>query len=219
MRRIIAERLLTSRRSTAPVTLTTTVDATDLVNLRQQWKVASASSDRLVPTYTDLFTRLTALALEKHPLLNSRWEDDCIVSPVGIHIGIAVATDAGLLVPVVRDILRLTLSELSMRSRDLIERARQGTLLAGELQGGTFTITSLGALGIDAFTPIIHYPECAILGIGRIRRCPAVLGDAIVIRNQVTLSLTFDHRITDGVPAARFLQTVGALIENPREAL
>lgn len=219
VRRIIAERLLTSRRSTAPVTLTTTVDATDLVNLRQQWKVASASSDRLVPTYTDLFTRLTALALEKHPLLNSRWEDDCIVSPVGIHIGIAVATDAGLLVPVVRDILRLTLSELSMRSRDLIERARQGTLLAGELQGGTFTITSLGALGIDAFTPIIHYPECAILGIGRIRRCPAVLGDAIVIRNQVTLSLTFDHRITDGVPAARFLQTVGALIENPREAL
>jgi pyruvate dehydrogenase E2 component (dihydrolipoamide acetyltransferase) len=219
MRRVIAERMLTSHRSTVPVTLTTTIDATELVNLRQQWKTASKSSDDLVPSYTDLFAKLTALALEKHPLLNSRWQDNRIVSPEGIHIGIAVDTDAGLLVPVVRDVPRMSLKELSIRSRDLIDRARQRKLSASELQGGTFTITSLGALGIDAFTPIINYPECAILGIGRIRRCPAVHNDQIVIRDQVTLSLTFDHRITDGVPAARFLQTLSALIENPRGAL
>jgi pyruvate dehydrogenase E2 component (dihydrolipoamide acetyltransferase) len=219
MRRVIAERMLTSHRSTAPVTLTTTIDASDLVNLRNRWKAASESSGDLVPTYTDLFAKLTAIALEKHPMLNSRWEDDRIVSPEGIHIGIAVDTDAGLLVPVVRDVPRLSLKELSIRSRDLIDRARQGKLSAIELQGGTFTVTSLGALGIDAFTPIINYPECAILGVGRIRRCPAVLDDQIVIRNQVTLSLTFDHRITDGVPAARFLQTLSALIDNPRGAL
>lgn len=219
MRRVIAERMLTSHRSTAPVTLTTTIDATELVNLRQQWKAASESSGDVVPSYTDLFAKLTASALEKHPLLNSRWENDRIVSLERIHIGIAVDTEAGLLVPVVRDVPRLSLKELAIRSRDLIDRARQRKLSASELQGGTFTITSLGALGIDAFTPIINYPECAILGVGRIRRCPAVLDDQIIIRDQVTLSLTFDHRITDGVPAARFLQTLSALIENPRGAL
>jgi pyruvate dehydrogenase E2 component (dihydrolipoamide acetyltransferase) len=219
LRRVIAERMLTSHHSTAPVTLTTTVDATELVHLRNRWKTASESSGDLLPTYTDLFVKFTALALEQHPLLNSRWEDDRIVSPQGIHIGIAVDTDAGLVVPVLRDAPRLSLKELSMQSRDLIERARQGKLSASELQGGTFTVTSLGAFGIDAFTPIINYPECAILGVGRIRRCPAVFEDQIVIRDQVTLSLTFDHRISDGVPAARFLQTLTALIENPKGAL
>lgn len=218
LRRVIAERMLNSHRSTAPVTLTTTSGATELVKLRNQLKAAEESGDT-VPTYTDLFVKLAALALEKHPLLNSRWQDDRIVSPEGIHIGIAVDTDAGLVVPVVRDVPRLSLKELSIRSRDLIERARQRKLTASERQGSTFTVTSLGAWGIDAFTPIINYPECAILGIGRIRRCPAVLEDQIVIRDQVTLSLTFDHRITDGVPAARFLQTLTALIENPRGVL
>ncbi len=123
-------------------------------------------------------------------------------------------TDAGLLVPVIRDVPKQSLKDLSTRSRDLIDRARQRKLSASELQGGTFTVTSLGAFGIDAFTPIINYPECAILGIGRIRRCPVVREDQIVIRDQVTLSLTFDHRITDGAPAARFLQSLGAAIEN-----
>jgi pyruvate dehydrogenase E2 component (dihydrolipoamide acetyltransferase) len=213
-RRIIAERMLNSHRSTAPVTLTTTIDATNLVNLREQWK---AGGD-LVPSYIDLFVQSTAVALVQHPALNSRWENDRIVSPDGVHIGIAVDTDAGLLVPVIRDVPKLSLKDLSMRSRDLIDRARQRKLFASELQGGTFTVTSLGAFGIDAFTPIINYPECAILGIGRIRRFPVVREDQIVIRDQVTLSLTFDHRITDGAPAARFLQTLSAAIENLKGA-
>jgi pyruvate dehydrogenase E2 component (dihydrolipoamide acetyltransferase) len=207
-RRVIAERMVVSQRSTASVTLTTTIDATNLVNIRAEWK------GDCVPTYTDLFVKLTALALEKHPVLNAHWNKDRIVFQEGIHIGIAVDTDAGLLVPVVRDVPRLSLKELAIRSRDLIDRARQRKLSASEMQGGTFTVTSLGAFGIDAFTPIINYPECAILGIGRIRRCPVVVDDQIVIRDQVTLSLTFDHRITDGAPAARFLQTLSAAIEN-----
>lgn len=219
LRRVIAERMLTSHHSTAPVTLTTTCDATDLVNFRNRWKAAAENSGDIGPTYTDLFVKLAALALQKHPLLNSRWENDGIVSPEGIHIGIAVDTDSGLVVPVVRDVPRLSLEELSIRSRDLIERARQRKLSASELQSGTFTVTSLGAVGIDAFTPIINYPECAILGVGRIRRLPAVREDQIVIRDQVTLSLTFDHRISDGVPAARFLQTLTSFIEKPNGAL
>jgi pyruvate dehydrogenase E2 component (dihydrolipoamide acetyltransferase) len=210
-RRVIAERMLTSHRSTAPVTLMTTVDATNLVQLRQRWKADGA----LVPSYTDLLVKLTAAALAQHPVLNARWDKDRIVPSQDIHIGIAVDTDAGLVVPVVRDVLRLSLRELSQRSRDLIERARRRSLSASDMQGGTFTVTSLGAFGIDAFTPIINYPECAILGVGRIRRCPVVFEDQIVIRDQVTLSLTFDHRVTDGAPAARFLQTLSAAIDNP----
>jgi pyruvate dehydrogenase E2 component (dihydrolipoamide acetyltransferase) len=212
-RHVIAQRMLLSHRSTAPVTLMTTIDATNLVQARKRWK-ATAKVGGVVPTYTDLFVRFAALSLEKHPVLNARWEKDRITSPDGIHIGIAVDTDAGLLVPVLRNVARLSLKELAARSHDLIERARQRKLAASEMQGGTFTVTSLGSFGVDAFTPIINYPECAILGVGRIRRCPAVFEDQIVIRDQVTLSLTFDHRITDGAPAARFLQTLSAAIEN-----
>jgi pyruvate dehydrogenase E2 component (dihydrolipoamide acetyltransferase) len=116
-------------------------------------------------------------------------------------------------------VAQLSLRELAARAHDLVERARLGKLSAGELRGGTFTVTSLGAFGIDAFTPIINAPEAAILGIGRIRCCPAVVDDEIVIRDQVTLSLTFDHRIADGAPAARFLQTLAGLVENPDAAL
>jgi pyruvate dehydrogenase E2 component (dihydrolipoamide acetyltransferase) len=219
IRRVIADHMVTSHRSTAPVTLTTTTDATALVQLRGHWKTAEESNGGIVPSYTDLFVQLAARALEIHPVLNSRWENDRIVSLEGIHIGIAVDTEAGLVVPVVRDVPKLSLRELSMRTRDLIERAKQRKLSTSEMQGGTFTVTSLGAFGIDAFTPIIHYPQCAILGVGRIRRCPVVLDDQIVIRDQVTLSLTFDHRITDGAPAARFLQTLCKLVENPRDLL
>ncbi len=218
IRRVIADHMVTSHRSTAPVTLTTTTDATALVGLRAHWK-AKVEQDGPVPSYTELFVGLAARALQKHPVLNSRWENDRIESLEGIHIGIAVDTEAGLVVPVVRDVPKLSLRELSMRTRDLIERAKQRKLSTSEMQGGTFTVTSLGAFGIDAFTPIIHYPQCAILGVGRIRRCPVVLDDQIVIGDQVTLSLTFDHRITDGAPAARFLQTLSKLVENPRDLL
>ncbi len=168
-----------------------------------------------MPSYTDILVLLCACALAQHPVLNSRWENDRIVLADGIHIGIAVDTDAGLLVPVVRDVPRLSLAQLAAQTRDLIERARQRQLAVAELQGGTFTVTSLGAFGIDAFTPILNPPECAALGVGRIQRCPVVDGEQIVIRDRLTLSLTFDHRITDGAPAARFLQTLRGLIENP----
>jgi pyruvate dehydrogenase E2 component (dihydrolipoamide acetyltransferase) len=211
-RRIIAERMTASHRATAPVTLTTTIDATHLVAFRERCKATGG----FVPTYTDLCVHLTAFALRRHPVLNARWEQNHVVLSENINIGIAVDTEAGLLVPVVRDVLSLSLPELCRQTRELVERARQRRLSASELQGGTFTVTSLGALGIDAFTPIINPPECAILGIGRIRRCPVVFEEQIVIRDQVTLSLTFDHRITDGAPAARFLQTLSAAIEKPR---
>jgi pyruvate dehydrogenase E2 component (dihydrolipoyllysine-residue acetyltransferase) len=107
---------------------------------------------------------------------------------------------------------------VALRSRNLIERAHSKRLNAEELCGGTFTVTSLGAFGIDAFTPIINYPECAILGVGRILRQPIAVGETIALRDIITLSLTFDHRALDGAPAARFLQTLTKLVESPLTA-
>jgi len=144
-RRVIAERMVTSHRSTAPVTLTTTVDATNLVTLRAGWKAASEDGGDILPTFTDLLVKLAAIALEKHPVLNSRWQDDRIVFSEGIHIGIAVDTGAGLLVPVVRDVPRLSLKELATQSRVLVERVRRRKLTATEMQGGVSSVTSVWA--------------------------------------------------------------------------
>ncbi len=211
VRRTIASRMLESQRATAPVTLTTSLDATNLVALRNQFK----STGGIVPSFTDIIVKLSALTLKEHLLLAGQWTDAGIHLPGAIHIGVAVDTPDGLRVPVIRDVPNLGLRDLARQSRDLIERARAGKLTAAEMQGGCFTVSNLGAYDIDAFTPIINYPECAVLGVGRIARRPAVVGDAIVPRDQVTLSLTFDHRIVDGAPAARFLQALAKAIENP----
>jgi pyruvate dehydrogenase E2 component (dihydrolipoamide acetyltransferase) len=215
VRRTIAERMVHSLRTTAPVTLTTTVDATNLVNLRDQFKATGPNLETPVPGFTDFFVKLTALALGKHPDLNARWIGERIETPAEIHIGIAVSTDGGLLVPVLRDVPRLTLRQLARRSRELVQKARSRQLTAEDLKGGTFTVTNLGAFGIDAFTPIINWPECAILGVGRIHKQPAVVNNQIVPRDLVTLSLTFDHRLVDGAPAAQFLQTLSRGVQNP----
>jgi pyruvate dehydrogenase E2 component (dihydrolipoamide acetyltransferase) len=213
LRRTIATRLLESRRETVPVTLTTTVDATNLVALRHRYK--AAATDGAVPSYTDLLVKLSAIALQKLPLLAGQWTEEGIRLPHAIHIGIAVDTDRGLYVPVIRDVPALGVREVAARARELINRARRGQLSAAELQGGCFTISNLGSYGVDAFTPVINYPECAVLGIGRIARRPAVVGNGVVPRDLMTLSLTFDHRIVDGAPAAQFLQTLSQAIEVP----
>jgi len=241
-RRTIAERTLASQQKTVAVTLHTTADATALVQLRHQLKSEEFLTPRsgptfdathrppldkggiqgglhVVPTYNDILVKLVAAALRKHPVLNSRWEGETLRACSFIHIGIAVDTEAGLLVPVIREVAKLPLHEVALQSRNLIERTHSKRLSADELSGGTFTVTSLGAFGIDAFTPIINYPECAILGVGRILRQPVAVGETIALRDIITLSLTFDHRALDGAPAARFLQTLAKLIESPSSVL
>lgn len=210
-RQAIAARMMESVRTTAPVTLTSCVDATNLVGLRTQFKAAG----EVVPSFNDFLLKLAAVALQKHPALASRWGESGIVNAASIDIGLAVDTDAGLLVPVVRNTPALGLRALAAQTRDLIEKARTGKLSAREMSGACFTVTNLGAFGVDAFTPIINPPECAILGVGRIERRPVMDGERVVGRDMVTLSLTFDHRIVDGAPAARFLQTLAACVSNP----
>jgi pyruvate dehydrogenase E2 component (dihydrolipoamide acetyltransferase) len=132
-----------------------------------------------------------------------------------VNIGLATDTERGLLVPVIRNADRLTVIEIERELNEKIERARAGQSLPDELSGGTFTITNLGAYGVDGFTPVINPPEIAILAIGRIEEKPVAVQGKIGLRQQMTLSLKFDHRLVDGAPAARFLQTIRDLIEKP----
>ena len=214
IREIIAERMTLSVQTNASVTLHTEVDATAFVELRGMLN-DKLQAREVSLTYTDLLVKVVANALIEHPRLNATLTDEGIHLLSEINIGVAVALEDGLVVPVVRNADKVRLSEISAQVREFAERARSNQLTPGELQGGTFTITNLGNFGIDAFTPIINPPESAILGVGRILKKPVVHNDEIVIRSMLTLSLTFDHRVIDGAPAAQFLQTVAGYIQDP----
>lgn len=215
IRRLIAQRMSESAQTTAPVTLTTEADATNLVALREQLKASFGPRNLAVPSYNDLLIKLCGVALQEHPALNATWGENEIRLHQAIHIGLAVDLAEGLLVPVVRDVPAKSLRQIASESRQLIEKAQAHQISLDELQGGTFTITNLGIYNIDAFTPIINLPQCAILGVGRIVKKPAVYNDQVVPRHMVALSLTFDHRVVDGAPAARCLNTIRKYVEEP----
>jgi len=215
MRRIIAERMVQSRQTTAPVTLTVEVDMAEAVKLRQQLLGEWERTHGLRLSYTDLIVRAVAKALREHPRLNASLVGDEIRLHEEINIGVAVALDDGLIVPVVHQADRKSLLEIALAIRDLADRARRNALTPADVAGGTFTVTNLGMYGTDIFTPIINPPECAILGVGRIVERPAVREGQLVARPLIWLSLTFDHRIVDGAPAAQFLQRVQEILEKP----
>src|SRR5438132_5993735 len=212
MRAIIAARMMESLHTTAQLTLTTEVDMEEAVRLRHELE----QQVNVRVTYTDLIVRATAAALREHPAMNARWEGEGVRRLSEIHIGVAVALDEGLVVPVVRDAAQVTLAEISTTIRDLFERARAMRLGPEEMQGSTFTVTNLGMFDVDVFTPVLNPPEAAILGVGRVRRRPVAEGDRVEVRSTVTLSLTFDHRVVDGAPAAQFLQRVKYVLEHPQ---
>jgi pyruvate dehydrogenase E2 component (dihydrolipoamide acetyltransferase) len=215
VRAIIAQRMRESHQTTAPVTLTTEADATAFVELREQLKAGLAAELGFDIGYNDLLIRLVAHALRQFPYMNARLDGERVRQLREIHIALAVDTDRGLLVPVVRNADRKGVAEIAREVRELAERARAGKALPDELSGSTFTITNLGMHEIDAFTPIINLPEAAILGVGRVKARPAVVEGELCVRQTMWLSLTFDHRLVDGAPAARFLQRIKQLIENP----
>lgn len=214
VRRTIARKMALSAQNTVPVTLTRIADATELSRVRSAMG-AQVDSSKKSPSYFDILLKLVAFALERHPTLNRRWEQSQLIESAGIHIGIAVDTEAGLMVPVLRDVQSLDVTKIAALGRDLVDRARSGTLRREEMEGGTFTMTNLGAYGIDAFSPVINDPQVAILGIGRIAAQPIVSDDGnVTARQSVTLSLTFDHRALDGAPAARFLDDLSKLLRD-----
>lgn len=202
MRRTIAQRMHASLSASAQLTITTEADVSAAVELRERLK------PQFDFTYTDLLIHAVARALIRHPRMNARFGEGAILLNDEVNIGLAVALDDGLIVPVIAGANRMTLKEIAARTRELGERARAGKLTLEEVGGGTFTITNLGNYGIDAFTPILNIGETGILGVGRIVEKPAVWRGEITRRSMMTLSLTFDHRAIDGAPSAAFLQTV-----------
>ena len=217
VRRIIAERMAASAHTTARVTLVTEADATAFVEARERLKADVADEWGFAPGYNDLLGIAVARALREFPYMNAHLSDDgeAIERLSVVNLGLAVDTERGLLVPVIRNADQKGLRAFGTEFRVLVERARAGKATPEDLSGGTFTITNLGMHEIDAFTPIINLPEAAILGVGRIQPKPVVRDGEIVVRQMWTLSLAFDHRLVDGAPAARFLQRIKRLIENP----
>jgi len=215
VRAVIARRMFEGHSTTAPVTLTTEVDATEFVALRERVKDSWLDELGLSIGYNDLLIKLAANALRQFPYINAMLEGDVIQELREVHIALAVETNRGLLAPVVRNADSKGLTEIAREVRYLIERAQNGDALPDELSGSTFTITNLGVFEIDAFTPIINLPETAILGVGRIKEQPVVVDGGLSVGKAMWLSLTFDHRLVDGAPAARFLQYIKQLIEDP----
>jgi pyruvate dehydrogenase E2 component (dihydrolipoamide acetyltransferase) len=218
VRAIIADRMGTSVHTTARVTLMMDVDATEFVAVRERLKAKVSEEWGFAPGYNDLLAMMVAKALRNFPYVNARLAPDAIELLAHVNLGMAVDTERGLLVPVIRDADRKSLREFGAEFRELVDRARKGKSLPDDLNGGSFTITNLGMYDIEAFTPIINLPEAAILGVGRI--IPKWVyrpesPNAPVLRQMMALSLVFDHRVVDGAPAARFLQYIKQLVEEP----
>jgi pyruvate dehydrogenase E2 component (dihydrolipoamide acetyltransferase) len=211
-RKIVSEGMASSARTTARVTLFREVDATQFAHLHERF----AAEGRSV-SYNDILIQICAVALREHPGANARLGEGQIEYLDRINIGLAVNTERGLLVPVIHNAGRLSLAQITAERARLVEAARAGRSLPDDLSGGTFTITNLGMLGVEGFTPVIKLPECCILGVGRVVRKPVALGDGdrIAVRPTMTLSLAFDHRVIDGAPAARFLDRITQLVQDP----
>ena len=206
MRKVIAERMHQSLQGSAQLTITTEVDVTQLIDRRQEVR------QDFNATYTDFIVQACAHALKQHPRMNASLEGNTIHLNNHIHVGLAVALDEGLIVPVVRDTDKKSLRDIAEEAKTLAEKARASQLKLEEVSGGTFTVSNLGMYGVDSFTPIINAPQSGILGVGRIVEKPVIYRGEVARRSMLVLSLTFDHRVIDGAPAGAFLQTVADLL-------
>jgi len=209
--RLMADRLTESWSSAPHFNLVRHLDVSNLVTYKKQ--VQEKNSNRL--TYTDLLIKLVSITLKEHPRINASWIDNKIVKNSEINVGLAVDFDGGLIVPVIHKTDELSLGEITNRRKDLITRTQAGKLRSGDLDRGTFTISNLGMFDVDSFNAIINPPQAAILAVGRIVDKVVPVDGLPAVRPILTLNLSFDHRVVDGVRGAEFLQTLSNLIENP----
>jgi len=217
MRGRVAERMFQSWNTIPRVTEVMQVDMSATVAFREAMLGQWEQQYGLRISLNDMITKAVAVALRRQPRLNATLVDQAVRLHDSVNVGIAVNLDEGLIVPVIFNADQKDLGQIAREGRDLAEKARAGRLQLDEISDGTFTITNLGTTGIELFTPIINPPQVAILGVGMVQRRPIVVGDALAIRPAVYLSLVFDHRAVDGVPAAHFLQEVKRLLEKPQD--
>ncbi|MGE7855237.1 MULTISPECIES: dihydrolipoamide acetyltransferase family protein [Bacillus cereus group] len=215
MRKAIANRMHASLQNSAQLTLAMKVDVTDLVDLHKNMAdtVQKRYGNKL--TITDFISRAVILALGEHKEMNSAYINDEIHQFEHVHLGMAVALEKGLVVPAIRFANNLSLVELSKEIKNAAQKARTGSLNSDDMQGTTFTISNLGSFGIEYFTPLLNTPETGILGVGAIEHVPVYKGKKLRKGSMLPLSLTFDHRVLDGAPAAAFLRTIKGYLEEP----
>ncbi|MCL4166462.1 UNVERIFIED_CONTAM: hypothetical protein GTU68_038519 [Idotea baltica] len=212
MRKTIAKRLGESKFSAPHFYLTMKIDMTESIASRKQ---INAMIEPNKVSFNDLVVKACAVALKKHPEVNSSWLGDRIRKNFDVNIGVAVAVDDGLMVPVINHADQKSLTAISAEVKDKAGRARTKKLDLAEMQGNTFSISNLGMFGIDEFTAIINPPDACILAVGGIEKTPTVIGDAIVPRSIMKVTLSCDHRVVDGAMGAAFLKTLKALLEAP----
>jgi pyruvate dehydrogenase E2 component (dihydrolipoamide acetyltransferase) len=190
------------------------MDMTETRKFREGLPVEMREKASASISYTDILVKAVALAIKKIPIVNSTLEGDRVKIMKDINIGVAVAADEGLVVPVVRNADRKSLLQIASTLEDLSRKAKNRTLSMDEVVGGTFTISNLGMFNVDTFSPIINPPQSSILGVGAIKEKPVAVSGRVIIRSIMTLSLVFDHRILDGASAAVFLGTIKEILEN-----
>lgn len=214
MRRIIGNRMVKSKQEAPHFYVSMDVEMSEVSRKRAQWK---RQEERVVPSINDFILWASARALKDFPSLNSTLTEQGVKLLPEINIGMAVAVEEGLVVPVIRNAERLSLEQLAAQSRELAEKAQKKKLFPLDYEGGTFTVSNLGMFGVDTFVAIINPPQCAILAVGQVARRAVARDDEIVARPMMTMTLSADHRIADGVIAARFLKEVKELLEKPEE--
>lgn len=214
VRKIISERMLTSLQSTAQLTLNTSADASNLLACRESLKSSPPMKRLSKININDFLLYIVVNILPKFKNMNAHFLKDKILEFEHVHLGFAVDSPRGLMVPIIHNAHLLSLEEISQEARRLSTACQEETILPDELTGGTFTITNLGTMGIESFTPILNIPQVAILGVGSIYLKPVMKDDKVKFIPHLGLSLTFDHRAVDGAPAAKFLQELNKLIAN-----
>ncbi|WP_195694487.1 dihydrolipoamide acetyltransferase family protein [Priestia megaterium] len=215
MRKVIASRMHNSLLNSAQLTINMKADVTDLLSLQREIKDVTQQRHKVKISLTDFIARAVVLSLQEHKQMNSAYIDNEIQLYNHVHLGMAVALENGLVVPVMQHAEKMSLVELAAEIKTRAADARQGQLSTDRMQGSTFTITNLGAYGVEYFTPVLNPPETGILGVGATEDVPMYKGDELQKRNLLPLSLTFDHRVLDGAPAANFLGTIKQYLEQP----
>jgi len=213
--RVMAERMSNSWTTVPHFYLVREVDASMLIEWRKRVVPGIEKRTGTKPTFTDLLVKLIGFTLGDHPRLNASWADGNIQWNPDVNVGIAIATDEGLIVPVVHNADSASLSAITTRRADLIERARQAKLRPADISGGTFTLTNLGMYNVDAFDAIVNTPQAAILSVGRITDRVVPVDGQVAIRPMIVMTLSLDHRVVDGARAAKFLDDLANLIEDP----
>ncbi len=214
IRKLIAERMHASLQKTAQLTMNSSADATSLLALRKKLKNSPESFALQKVTVNDLILFAVARVLKDSPEMNALYQDNALHQYKSVHLAFAVDTPRGLMVPVIRHADKLTLKQLSAEAKRVARACTEGGITPDELSGGTFTISNLGNLGIESFTPVLNPPQVGILGIGSTQLKPVQQGSEIVHRQFMGLSITIDHQVVDGAPAARFLQRVAEALAN-----